>query len=202
MWRYLQAATPKDILSLPIPKHRDLLSSFRFLSDEERWLIAYHVNPGSDQNTDAVTKFSRWNAGRSYISENLHKIKHWEVLNGEYRDIPNIAATWFVDPPYQRSGKFYRVNTVDYAELGDWCLSRKGPVCVCEQSGATWLPFAPLKEISICGKKVSREEVYLRGFEEGRSGDQPVQEKPVTVQETTPTPETAAPLTLDDLFGF
>ena len=33
------------------------------------------------------------------------------------------------------------------------------------------------------------------------SGDQPVRD-PVTVQETTPTPETAAPLTLDDLFGF
>jgi predicted RNA methylase len=34
------------------------------------------------------------------------------------------------------------------------------------------------------------------------SGDQPVQEKPVTVpQENTPTPETA-PITLDDLFGF
>lgn len=34
------------------------------------------------------------------------------------------------------------------------------------------------------------------------SGEQPVREAPVTVQDTTPTPETAAPLTLDDLFGF
>lgn len=164
VWKHLQGATEKDIRGLPMPGIGERLSSYQSLSDEERWLIAWHVNPGADQETDVVTAFGKWAPGREYIASNLHRIRHWEIRQGEYRDLPDIEATWFIDPPYHRSGRYYRTNTVDYTELGAWCLTRRGPVCICEQEGADWLPFKPLKEITICGKSTTRE-VYLEwGF--------------------------------------
>lgn len=164
VWRYLQQTSPREILALPQPEPGERLSSYQSMAEEERWLIAYHANPGSDQNTDVVTAFNMWPNGRKYIAANLHKIRHWEIRQGEYKDLPDIEATWFVDPPYHRSGQFYRVNTVDFTELAAWCMARRGPLCVCEQEGATWLPFHPLKELTICGKLSTREVYFEQGF--------------------------------------
>jgi hypothetical protein len=54
-----------------------------------------------------------------------------------------MGATWFVDPPYARAGRHYRFRVGDYQALADWCRTRHGQVIVCEQQGASWLPFRP-----------------------------------------------------------
>lgn len=164
VWRYLQAASAKDILALPDFQHRDRLSDVASLTEDERWLIAFHINPGANQRSDVVTKFNRWAAGKRYIAANLHKIKHWEIRCGEFHELEDLEATWFVDPPYQATGKYYTTNTVtDYDALREWALARRGQMIVCERAGATWLPFKPLgKPIDICGKKKTQEVVYLR----------------------------------------
>ena len=65
-------------------------------------------------------------------------------------DIPNEKATWFIDPPYQFGGKYYRHNgkKIDYEFLGEWCKNRDGQVIVCENHKADWMEFEPLVGIS------------------------------------------------------
>src|SRR5690606_8192533 len=93
-------------------------------------------------------KFCGWTENKKkYIADNLFKIRHWKVALKEYKDIENINATWFIDPPYQFGGKYYRHRKIDYVYLKDWCLSRKGQVIVCENSKANWMEFKPLVNI-------------------------------------------------------
>lgn len=87
---------------------------------------------------------STWNTCiRSRIASDADRIKHpWEVFH-DYREIPDIEATWFIDPPYVKQGHRYRHGSrqIDYAALAAWCMSRRGQVIVCESAGAMWLPF-------------------------------------------------------------
>ena len=75
-------------------------------------------------------------------------------------------ATWFIDPPYQNAGKHYRFGSsqLDYPALAAWCQTREGQVIVCEQGGATWLPFQVLSDVKTtrAGQR-SIEVIYLQG---------------------------------------
>lgn len=81
------------------------------------------------------------------IANNLEKIRHWKVSSKGFHELPNIEATWFIDPPYQKGGQFYKHNKINYKILADWCKSRKGQVIVCENNSATWMDFKPLIKI-------------------------------------------------------
>jgi len=141
VWRYLLAASPKDIRSLPNIRYGQRLTNFD-LSDGERFLIGYHVNPASARPKIQATKRTCWNERKFWIAENLHKIKHWQVFQQSYEDVPNQKATWFVDPPYQFAGKWYNgFQNMDFKKLAAWCRSRQGQTIVCENKGANWLPF-------------------------------------------------------------
>ena len=80
------------------------------------------------------------------IAPNVMKIKHWKIQLGDYRDIPNERATWFIDPPYQNGGDYYKFGNkeIDFASLADWCKLREGQVIVCENMRANWMPFFPI----------------------------------------------------------
>jgi hypothetical protein len=78
-----------------------------------------------------------------------------EIIEGDYSNAPDIEATWFIDPPYhvdgrpQSRGMGYaegcNSHSLDYAALAEWCRDRRGQKIVCEQEGATWLPFQHLR---------------------------------------------------------
>lgn len=93
-----------------------------------------------------------WSSARRRLIAAVPRIRGWELIEGDYTDAPDVRATWFVDPPYARKpdgrdpGGAYRYDgsAIDYATLGEWCRARRGQVIVCEQEGATWLPFRPL----------------------------------------------------------
>ena len=91
--------------------------------------------------------FNSWSRDKKRIAKDLHKIKHWDIRLGNYNEIENIKATWYIDPPYQCQ-KLYRHNNIDYKSLADWCRSREGQVIVCENSKADWMDFKPLVELS------------------------------------------------------
>jgi hypothetical protein len=86
---------------------------------------------------------------RARIASQLEYIRHWIAIEGQYSDCPDLDATWFVDPPYRRAGKYYvrPSGSIDFAHLAQWCKSRKGQVIVCENEGADWLPFVPFRAI-------------------------------------------------------
>jgi hypothetical protein len=82
----------------------------------------------------------------------VQHIKHWRMFNVEYERIPcdwGKDVTWYVDPPYQKTGHFYKYPSteIDFAKLGSWCRSREGQVIVCENTGADWLPFRHLANV-------------------------------------------------------
>jgi len=109
---------------------------------------ANHGTQGAKGVHKLVTSISQksWHRIVPRLKYWIPKIRHWQFEMKDYRDFPDVTATWFIDPPYTVAGSRYRHAIQDYGELGEWCLSRKGQVIVCEGGGADWLPFVPLCE--------------------------------------------------------
>lgn len=153
-WDFLIKANTNDILNLPDLKEGLNLDTISSLSDGEKALLGFFANPSSAVPKKTVTKRGEtaWNRHKKYLIDNIHKVNHWKIYNQSYTEIDNINATWFCDPPYFSGGKYYHSSCcskqINYSELAEWCLSRKGEIIVCENSSATWLPFKPLVELN------------------------------------------------------
>jgi site-specific DNA-adenine methylase len=178
VWQYLKAASPASILKLPDMYAGDSVNNFTQLSPEERWLIGYCINPGSSSpkitarasgnwSLPQAGRPSLWNRYKLEIADNLYKIRHWTICLGNYDYIHNPIDdkfTWFIDPPYQFGGQYYRYGNskINYSELAEWCKLREGQVIVCENSKANWLPFTPLAELNGQLHK-TMEVIYTQG---------------------------------------
>lgn len=168
-WRWLkEEATEKELLyfsKLEVGQDlRDLP-----IGRGHRNYLGYNASRGSAAPRNIITK---WSAQRKEfpalastieyrVKETikiLPKIQHFFLANKDYKDLPNLNATWFIDPPYQEQGKHYTESDINYEELADFCATRRGQVIVCEQKGASWLPFKPLVDIQ--GSRKKSTEVY------------------------------------------
>lgn len=150
VWKYLQQASPKDILSLPDVNKGDDIRLLG-LSDSERNLIGFCINGGSTNPKNICAEFGSWNRDKKRIARELYKIRHWKIILGEYQSIDSCCqATWFVDPPYQFGGEWYEKpsNKIDYSKLKSWCESLSGQAIVCENTKANWMNFEPMKNLS------------------------------------------------------
>lgn len=166
VWKYLQQASEKDILSLPDIKDGESVKDYK-LEREAELLIGFCINGGSAQPKLKATpkkrirvddraggfrdlNFNSWARDKKRIARDLHKIRHWEIRLGSYEDLPNESATWFIDPPYQKGGEYYRVSNkqIDYSHLAGWARDRLGQSIVCENTAADWLPFYPMRDMS------------------------------------------------------
>jgi site-specific DNA-adenine methylase len=106
-----------------------------------------------------------WEISKRQMACDLQKIKHWKILTGDYREAPDIEATWFVDPPYKNSpGQGYKHGSrrLDYAALASWARSRKGQVICCEGEFGDYLEFIPLRDCKGVAGKSSKERMYYR----------------------------------------
>lgn len=155
VWRYLIGATAADIMALPVLGADDRLDAFG-LAEPSRMLVSWWLGPGSGGGP-CNNKLQSWARSllpnippqfwgercRARIAGSVERIDHWKITEGDYRDAPDIEATWYIDPPYQDKGYRYKhgANDIDFDALGEWCKSRRGQVIVCENEGATWLPF-------------------------------------------------------------
>lgn len=150
LWNWLiKEATEKEILALPSVVENDMIEKFDWLCQEEKWLMGFSLNRGSAQPKNKVKKFSDgWENVKKRIANDLHKIRHWKIIEGDYRDVENNEATWFIDAPYQFGGKWYRHKDIDYKVLHEYCMSRNGQVIVCENTKADWMPFKPMIDMS------------------------------------------------------
>ena len=153
--------SPDDVLSLEVRAEQNLI---------QRWLSFGTRTPiKPDSSLKVYSEFvahyrdgkpTQWNSGhaasetamwspavKDRIINQKPLIADWEVtLVDDYSEIPNEVAHYHIDPPYQSQMKVYsKEHYIDYTELAEWCQSRNGSVDVCEQSGADWLPFRPLK---------------------------------------------------------
>lgn len=176
-WDYLIHVSADEIRSLPLydgtwEKVTDLN-----IPQEQQWLIGWWLNKGTTAPSLSPSAWMRsassmgenyWGEGiRERIASQVDAIRHWKITSSSFEEVADIDGTWFVDPPYQVAGRSYKRNDVDYDQLSSWCLSRRGQLIVCENEGATWMPFQPFGDIKATAGKIrsgkSREVVFVRG---------------------------------------
>ena len=148
VWKYLQEASEKDILSLPNIGKGDSLLNHKELSLPEKYLIGYHLRRGTARPNNTIGDRCSWDKDKIRIASNLYKIKHWKIIFGDYRELENENATWFIDPPYFHQVHKYSCQIDSYTELANWCKSRLGQVIVCENEHGKWLDFKPLIKLN------------------------------------------------------
>ena len=155
MWRYLTSVSERDVLRIPNVVCVDDLPSW--VPDGGRTLVGFWMNDANVSPCKTLSAGRRqklaanphasegWcDSVKTRIASQLTMIRHWRVVEGDYTEAPDIAATWFIDPPYNnRAGSRYVCGPagIDYNQLADFAKSRKGQVIVCENEGAQWLPF-------------------------------------------------------------
>lgn len=158
IWRWLIDADPKEILSLPLLEPGEEIPGW--VPEPQRWWIGFWCYPGIAEPKKRLNVSCRvvrsdgrdrrscfWNANiRERSAEAVQRIRHWIILEGDYRLAPDLRATWFIDPPYRKLDHYKR-GPLDYAELARWSVMRPGHVIVCEQTGADWLPFQHLANL-------------------------------------------------------
>ena len=152
IWRWLISARESEILSVPcVEDVADLPSG---IAEGARSLVGFHMNAATVSPCNVLSAgrkklramgraFEGWNeAVRARVASQVQHIRHWCVVEGDYKSAPDVLATWFIDPPYNnKAGSYYVENRLDYASLATWCAERSGQRIVCENEGATWLPF-------------------------------------------------------------
>ncbi len=161
IWDWLiNSATIEEINKLPDLKVGEKSSEFLHIVHAAT-KMAFHfktikVTPVLERN---------WEISRRVFAENLYKIKHWTIINGDFTDAPDIEATWFVDPPYKGdAGKGYRFSSklIDYENLALWAKNRKGEVIFCEGKNGDYLPFKPLIDLKGVAGKVNKEVIFYQ----------------------------------------
>jgi site-specific DNA-adenine methylase len=171
LWRWLIAADANEIEA--IPENVDCLDDLPTCTRQEaRDLVGFWFVKGS---VSPVTKKFAWARTGNWDSQfwgpeikrriinQLPYIRHWGVVCEDYRNLPDVEACWFVDPPYQRHGRHYVHGSIDYRELAFWCHRRRGQLIVCEQEGAEWMNFQKFRTIKSLKSRTSAEVFYARG---------------------------------------
>ena len=168
LWRWLQKCSKDDILKTRRLKCGENVDDFEWECQEQKDLVGFIITGAPTMPKKTASKWktvirpNTQNYKLNLIADNLHKIKHWDIRLGTYEDLENLEATWFIDPPYEEAGKYYKFGSkyIDYSHLGNWCKDRRGQTIVCENEGASWLPFNYLTSIHGV-RKSSKEAVWL-----------------------------------------
>ena len=178
-WDYLIRVSEEEVLKLPDIADGQTTDDLK-VTTEARYLIGWWCNGASSQPKKSLGLWARsmretgsgpqggkplvWGQRvRERIASQLHAIRHWRIIEGDYTLAPDVPATWFIDPPYVDKGKHYRFgpSKLDYDALASWCRERVGQTIVCENAGATWLPFRTLGDLKAGVKgRVSSEVIW------------------------------------------
>ena len=174
IWRYLIGTTAEEIRRIPLVECVDDLPAW--VPQGGRWLVGFAMNSavvsprrtlssGRKKLRDMGRVYEGWSVQqRERVASQVERIRHWVVIEGDYTLAPDIEATWFIDPPYNnRAGSYYVHADLDYAVLATWCQSRRGQVIVCENEGATWLPFRTFATLKAgVNGKGSKEVIWTK----------------------------------------
>lgn len=165
LWNYLINVSKEEILNLPIgPFDKNNPIDKENIAIEAKILIGFWLTESQTSSSRYPLSASRggnWTENKKkLIANQLDYIRHWKVEKKSFEEIDNTSATWYVDPPYQKAGKRYKFNKIDYNNLGQWCKSRSGQIIVCEQEGADWLTFDSLAHSRNGSNKQYKELIY------------------------------------------
>lgn len=159
IWRWLiEEATPEEILEMPDLEIGEKSSEFLHIIHAAT-KMAFHYR--TIKITPVLAR--NWGISKRHMANNLHKVKHWQIICGDYTEAPDVEATWFIDPPYKKeSGRGYKYGSdlIDYESLAEWALNRRGEIVFCEGEHGDYLPFRPLMDSKGVAGKTSKEVIF------------------------------------------
>lgn len=168
LWDFLIRASVADVLAIPMLREGQRVPEMK-THDAGKALVSFWVNQGTAVPHHQASTWAKlhpenyWSEPqRARIAAQCEQIRHWKIVHGSYENAPDVEATWFVDPPYEKAGFRYAEpsKNIDFPALGSWCRERRGLVMVCENDDATWLPFSPLYDMR-GQKKKSVEALWV-----------------------------------------
>lgn len=172
VWQYLLRASADEILKLPLVEVGQDVRALP-IPQEAQWLIGFWINQGSSvpkrtvggrASNKRAGYYATWGEpARARLARQVDMIRHWQFREGSYNEAPDVEATWFIDPPYQKHPDHYPESVPDYSALATWCQARRGQVVVCETEGATWLPFIPITTVQGTLHRNTTEVAWCRG---------------------------------------
>ncbi len=177
LWDWLIHCSLTDVAKLP--DYFDHFDEVEALPRGAKTLVQFWISKGRAEPSGRLSPWyfqyrnSRdcrvWGpAVKNRIIGQKHLIAAWTVEQLSYARVPLIEAHWHVDPPYDNeAGSRYPFSEINFTHLGQWCRALPGEVDVCENVGATWLPFEPLYEV-----------VSTRGRRSGAYSQEAVWRKP------------------------
>lgn len=144
LWQRLLAIDPKDLWDYPDLPHGAETDDILYLAAAPAGAMYGRAKKGLPMKMTAWAA-REWPEVKRVMADRLSRVRERiEVRHGDYSTAPDLSATWFIDPPYQKEGSLYLSgNRLDFAALGNWCRTRDGQVIVCESEGADWLEFQP-----------------------------------------------------------
>lgn len=174
VWRYLIRAKESEILALPV--NFEHVNDLR-IPQEAKWLLGFWIVKGASYPRLTPANWQKsgryptsiWSEiTRARIAWQVGQIRHWQVHERPYSEMPDVVATWFVDPPYVGPvGRHYKHRQIDREHLAAWCRQRDGQAIVCGAQTETWLPFRDLASVPSMatrhGRRRSHEAVWLSG---------------------------------------
>lgn len=166
IWEYLIKVKEEEVLALPLLVYGESLDDIKLIPEAKNFigqcLQTGRPSPRKKLSSAVYTRPGTvWcESMRSRIASQLCQIRHWKITSKSYLDLDNREATWFIDPPYEKAGKAYIVNQMDYAACATFCKSREGQTLVCEAEGASWLPFEPFTDNPSNASRVTKEVIW------------------------------------------
>lgn len=171
MWKWLIGVSADEVMALPLDISNQAVLE-KFSSEAQSfvsfWCARGRVRPRQIlKGPTSWMKSGRWPTSfwgeyiRERVARQVTRIRHWRVIEGDYTAAPDVESTWFIDPPYDGS-RHYLARVSDYPELGRWCQARRGLVMVCEQEGATWLPFEPFRTAKSIARRSYNEVLWTQ----------------------------------------
>ena len=161
IWKWLiETATPNSIRALPDLRVGEKSSEFlHIIHAATKQAFKYKtikVTPVLERN---------WEISKRVMAANLQKVKHWKIICDDFMNAPDVDATWFIDPPYKSHpgmGYDHGSDSLDYADLSQWVLQRRGELICCEGSFGDYLPFKQMLTLPGVAGKLSDEKIFYR----------------------------------------
>lgn len=167
-WDFVLKCSERDILDFPTPEIGEYAYDFLIKTCSASNASSKCVKMKYTERVDRVFQIQKRRILKFFPIRERIKFFH-----GDYSSVENQQATWFIDPPYQilskntsvfQNGDGYAKNcnasTLDFNQLGEFCLSRMGQLIVCEKEGANWLPFQEFKRNKTSLNKNYNEVVF------------------------------------------
>lgn len=174
LWSWLIGCSAEDVSRLPnaFENYSEVLD----LPRGPQLLVRFWISKGRAEPSNTLSPwYFQWRgeadcrvwgpAVKRRIIDQKPLIDRWTIERKAWWEIEVEPAHWHIDPPYNNeAGRRYPNSSLSFSSLAAWCRGLPGPVDVCENVGADWLPFEPLYEVVTSrGRRsgaVSKEAVW------------------------------------------